>query len=186
FQTGLALALVLALAHLVGVATRTHGARPVRGRRLAPLIAAVLVLPGLAWPYLNGAILQPGSFQELPRYWHTTADWLEKYSPDSRALVVPATAHGIYTWGSPIDEPLDVLADSRWAERDYVPFGSVAFVHLTGDRQLIEDRMSHRKGHFMYSALSRFAANTISRIATISVTRPTGMVKMPLTMANEP
>ncbi|MGW6209995.1 alpha-(1-_3)-arabinofuranosyltransferase domain-containing protein [Streptomyces sp. NPDC055109] len=124
FQTGLALALVLGLAHLVGVATRTHGARPVRGRRLAPLIAAVLVLPGLAWPYLNGAILQPGSFQELPRYWHTTADWLEKYSPDSRALVVPATAHGIYTWGSPIDEPLDVLADSRWAERDYVPFGT--------------------------------------------------------------
>jgi arabinofuranan 3-O-arabinosyltransferase len=84
----------------------------------------VLILPGLAWPYLNGSILQPGSFQELPKYWQTTADWLKKYSPDSRALVVPATAHGIYTWGSPIDEPLDVLADSRWAERDYVPFGT--------------------------------------------------------------
>ncbi|GAA4999780.1 alpha-(1-_3)-arabinofuranosyltransferase [Streptomyces siamensis] len=124
FQTGLALALVLGLAHLVAVAAETRGARPVRGRRFAPLIAAVLVLPGLAWPYLNGSILQPGSFQELPRYWQTTADWLEKYSPDSRALVVPATAHGIYTWGSPIDEPLDVLADSRWAERDYVPFGT--------------------------------------------------------------
>ncbi|MET9404716.1 alpha-(1-_3)-arabinofuranosyltransferase family protein [Streptomyces sp. NPDC002935] len=124
FQTGLALALTLGLAHLVGVAAQTRGARPVRGRRFAPLIAAVLVLPGLAWPYLNGSILQPGSFQELPRYWQTTADWLQKYSPDSRALVVPATAHGIYTWGSPIDEPLDVLADSRWAERDYVPFGT--------------------------------------------------------------
>lgn len=124
FQTGLALALVLGLAHLVGVASETRGARPVRGRRFAPLVAAVLILPGLAWPYLNGSILQPGSFQELPKYWQTTADWLEKYSPDSRALVVPATAHGIYTWGSPIDEPLDVLADSRWAERDYVPFGT--------------------------------------------------------------
>ncbi|MEU8648042.1 MULTISPECIES: gluconokinase [unclassified Streptomyces] len=35
----------------------------------------------------------------------------------------------------------------------------VAFVHLTGDRQLIEDRMSHRKGHFMPTALldSQFA-----------------------------
>ncbi|WP_406177695.1 alpha-(1-_3)-arabinofuranosyltransferase family protein [Streptomyces sp. NBC_00996] len=124
FQTGLALALVLGLAHLVGVASKTRGARPVRGRRFAPLVAAVLILPGLAWPYLNGSILQPGSFQELPKYWQTTADWLKKYSPDSRALVVPATAHGIYTWGSPIDEPLDVLADSRWAERDYVPFGT--------------------------------------------------------------
>ncbi|WP_327435008.1 alpha-(1-_3)-arabinofuranosyltransferase [Streptomyces sp. NBC_01236] len=124
FQTGLALALVLGLAHLVGVASQTRGARPVRGRRFAPLVAAVLILPGLAWPYLNGSILQPGSFQQLPKYWQTTADWLKTYSPDSRALVVPATAHGIYTWGSPIDQPLDVLADSRWAQRNYVPFGT--------------------------------------------------------------
>ncbi|MGW0498499.1 alpha-(1-_3)-arabinofuranosyltransferase domain-containing protein [Streptomyces sp. NPDC003007] len=124
FQTGLALALVLGLAHLVGVAAEPRGARRVRGRRFAPLVAAVLILPGLLWPYLNGSILNPGSFQRLPAYWQATADWLEKYSPDSRALVVPATAHGVYTWGSPIDQPLDVLAESRWAQRDYVPFGT--------------------------------------------------------------
>ncbi|GGO44413.1 alpha-(1-_3)-arabinofuranosyltransferase [Streptomyces lasiicapitis] len=124
FQTGLALALAFGLAHLVGMAARARGARPVRGRRYAPLVAAALVLPGLAWPYLNGSILQPGSFNKLPDYWDATADWLDKYSPDSRALVVPATAHGVYTWGSPIDQPLDVLADSRWAQRDYVPFGT--------------------------------------------------------------
>ncbi|MFF9805745.1 alpha-(1-_3)-arabinofuranosyltransferase family protein [Streptomyces coeruleorubidus] len=124
FQTGLALAFVLGLAHLVGVAAEPRGARPVRGRRFAPLVAAVLILPGLLWPYLNGSILNPGSFQKLPTYWQATADWLEKYSPDSRALVVPATAHGVYSWGSPIDQPLDVLAESRWAQRDYVPFGT--------------------------------------------------------------
>ncbi|MDN3020426.1 alpha-(1-_3)-arabinofuranosyltransferase [Streptomyces sp. S.PB5] len=124
FQTGLALALVLGLAHLVGVATEARGARQVRGRRFAPLVAAVLILPGLMWPYLNGSILSPGSFQEIPKYWSATADWLKKYSPDSRALVVPATAHGIYTWGSTIDQPLDVVAESRWAQRDYVPFGT--------------------------------------------------------------
>ncbi|MEU0215289.1 alpha-(1-_3)-arabinofuranosyltransferase [Streptomyces sp. NPDC006265] len=124
FQTGVALALVLGLAHLVGVAAEPRGARQVRGRRFAPLVAAVLILPGLLWPYLNGSILNPGSFQKLPTYWQATADWLEKYSPDSRALVVPATAHGVYSWGSPIDQPLDVLAESRWAQRDYVPFGT--------------------------------------------------------------
>ncbi|WP_338696201.1 alpha-(1-_3)-arabinofuranosyltransferase family protein [Streptomyces sp. Q6] len=124
FETGLALALVLGLAHLVGIATESRGTRPLRVRGHAPLIAAILILPGLAWPYLNGSILQPGSFQKLPTYWETTADWLHTYSPDSRALVVPATAHGIYTWGSPIDQPLDVLADSRWAQRDFVPFGT--------------------------------------------------------------
>ncbi|MEU9914944.1 alpha-(1-_3)-arabinofuranosyltransferase family protein [Streptomyces sp. NPDC051001] len=124
FQTGLALALVLGLAHLIGVAAETRGARPVRGRRFAPLIAAVLILPGLMWPYLNGSILNPGSFQEIPKYWKATAAWLKDASPDSRALVVPATAHGIYTWGSTIDQPLDVVAESRWAQRDYVPFGT--------------------------------------------------------------
>ncbi|MFP3991172.1 alpha-(1-_3)-arabinofuranosyltransferase family protein [Streptomyces sp. E11-3] len=124
FQTGLALALALGLIHLVAVAAERRGARPVPGRRFMPAIAALLVIPGLALPYVNGSILQPGSFQELPKYWKSTASWLEEYSPDSRALVVPATAHGIYTWGSPIDQPLDVLAESRWAQRDYVPFGT--------------------------------------------------------------
>ncbi|MEU1531000.1 gluconokinase [Streptomyces fagopyri] len=35
----------------------------------------------------------------------------------------------------------------------------VVFVHLTGDRALIEERMSHRQGHFMPTALldSQFA-----------------------------
>ncbi|MEU5222823.1 alpha-(1-_3)-arabinofuranosyltransferase [Streptomyces toyocaensis] len=124
FQTGLALAFVLGLAHLVGVAARARGARRVRGRRFVPPAVAVLVLPGLVWPYLNGSILAPGSFQEIPAYWRATADWLEENSPDSRALVVPATAHGIHTWGSTIDQPLDVVAASRWAQRDYVPFGT--------------------------------------------------------------
>ncbi|MET8679395.1 alpha-(1-_3)-arabinofuranosyltransferase family protein [Streptomyces sp. NPDC004647] len=124
FQPGLALALALGLAHLTAVATEARGTRPLPGRRFAPAVAAVLVLPGLAWPYVNGSILQPGAFEKLPSHWSKAADWMEQHAPDNRALVVPATAHGIYTWGSPIDQPLDVLAESRWAQRDYVPFGT--------------------------------------------------------------
>ncbi|MFK4226811.1 alpha-(1-_3)-arabinofuranosyltransferase family protein [Streptomyces sp. NPDC019890] len=124
FQPGLALALALGLMHLVATASESRGARPLPARRYAPLIAALLVLPGLAWPYVNGTILQPGAFKKLPGQWTQAADWLQKNSPDSRALVVPATAHGIYTWGSPIDQPFDVLGDSRWAQRDFVPFGT--------------------------------------------------------------
>ncbi|MGW7284531.1 alpha-(1-_3)-arabinofuranosyltransferase domain-containing protein [Streptomyces sp. NPDC054847] len=120
FQTGAALALALGLMHLTAVVSLS--AR-VRGRRLVPA-AALLVLPGLCWPYVNGSVLQPGSFQRLPAYWETTADWLADNAAQDRALVVPATAHGIYTWGSPIDQPLDVLARSPWAQRDYVPFGT--------------------------------------------------------------
>ncbi|MFG2222076.1 alpha-(1-_3)-arabinofuranosyltransferase family protein [Streptomyces sp. NPDC048644] len=139
FTPGLALAIVLGLAHLLGTArpfvakgtgighargdTRATPRRP-RMPRLLTLLVAVLTLPALALPFLSGNILQPGAFTKLPAYWQQTADWLKTHSPESRALVVPATAHGIYTWGSPIDQPLDILAASPWAQRDFVPFGT--------------------------------------------------------------
>lgn len=124
FQPGLALALAFGLAHLVGVAARRAGARALPARRLLPGLAALLVLPGLAMPFLKGDILQPGAFERLPRHWQQTADWLREHSPETRAYVTPATAHGIHTWGSPIDNPLHVLAESPWAQRDFVPFGT--------------------------------------------------------------
>ncbi|MFH8571340.1 alpha-(1-_3)-arabinofuranosyltransferase family protein [Streptomyces sp. NPDC017993] len=129
FTPGLALALTLGLAHLLATTGARRGARrraPARRLppRLLPLLTAVLVLPALALPFLTGSILQPGAFTRLPAYWEQTAGWLKSHSPGNRALVVPATAHGIYTWGSPIDEPLDVLATSPWAQRDFVPFGT--------------------------------------------------------------
>ncbi|NGO72735.1 alpha-(1-_3)-arabinofuranosyltransferase domain-containing protein, partial [Streptomyces boncukensis] len=124
FQPGLALALALGIVHLVGVLVSTDGARPLPVRRLLPWVAALVVLPGLLLPYANGDILQTGAFKKLPKHWEQTADWLEEHSPHTRAYVTPATAHGIYTWGSPVDQPLDVLAKSPWAQRDYVPFGT--------------------------------------------------------------
>ncbi|NGN68845.1 DUF3367 domain-containing protein [Streptomyces sp. A7024] len=141
FQPGVALALAFGLAHLTAAAAGRYAtaARPAPGRRLWPVVAGVLVLPGLLLPYVNGDILQPGGFKELPKYWQDTAKWMEEYSPDSRAMVVPATAHGTYTWGKPIDQPLDVLADSRWAQRDYVPFGTPGSQRVTDavDRALM-------------------------------------------------
>ncbi|MFG3257839.1 alpha-(1-_3)-arabinofuranosyltransferase family protein [Streptomyces sp. NPDC048172] len=124
FQPGLALALVLGLIHLTGVALSTRGTRPLPGRRAILWVAVLAVLPGLCLPYANGDILQTGAFKKLPKHWEQTADWLEENSPHTRAYVTPATAHGIYTWGAPIDQPLDVLAKSPWAQRDYVPFGT--------------------------------------------------------------
>ncbi|BDM67569.1 coagulation factor 5/8 type [Streptomyces nigrescens] len=124
FTPGLALALTLGLAHLLAAAGGRHATRRVPARHRLPLLTALLILPALALPFLTGTVLQPGAFKQLPAYWTQTAQWLKAHSPQSRALVVPATAHGIYTWGSPIDDPLDVLARSPWTQRDFVPFGT--------------------------------------------------------------
>jgi arabinofuranan 3-O-arabinosyltransferase len=53
--------------------------------------------------------------------------------------VVPADSHGIYTWGQPIDEPLEPLARSPWVQRNLVPFsgGGVSDL-LNGAEQAIE------------------------------------------------
>jgi arabinofuranan 3-O-arabinosyltransferase len=88
---------------------------------LAPVITVSLV--GLSLPYLTGQILQPGSFTRIPSYWSAVASFLASHSRDQTALVVPADSHGLYTWGDPIDEPLEPLASSPWAERSLVPYG---------------------------------------------------------------
>jgi arabinofuranan 3-O-arabinosyltransferase len=88
---------------------------------LAPVITVSLV--GLSLPYLTGQILQPGSFTRIPGYWSAAASFLASHSRDQTALVVPSDSHGLYTWGDPIDEPLEPLASSPWAERGLVPYG---------------------------------------------------------------
>jgi arabinofuranan 3-O-arabinosyltransferase len=122
-----ALALALGIAHALGPASRRAlpalggSRRMAAGVALAPVIA--LSLAGLALPYLTGQVLQPGSFTSVPRYWYQVAGFLAAHSPNQTALVVPGDSHGIYLWGDPIDEPLEPLASSPWAERSLVPYG---------------------------------------------------------------
>lgn len=104
---------------------------------IAPLAALALV--GLAVPQLSGKILQPGSFTQVPGYWSQAAAFLAANSPRQTALVVPADAHGVYLWGDPIDDPLEPLASSPWAERALVPYGGAGSqVFLDTAEQAVE------------------------------------------------
>ncbi len=85
--------------------------------------AVAAVLAGLALPLLTGQVLQPSAFSQVPAYWHQVADFLAARSANQTALVVPAASHGTYIWGDSIDDPLEPLARSPWAERGLVPYG---------------------------------------------------------------
>ena len=133
-EPALALVLALGIAHVV-----CCGVWPLAAARRVSCVAAVVVLAGLALPYLNGKALQPGSFSQVPSYWQQAASWLASHHETETTLVVPADSHGIYTWGQPIDEPLEPLARSPWVQRNLVPFsgGGVSDL-LNGAEQAIE------------------------------------------------
>ena len=133
-EPALAVVLALGIAHVLA-----RGVWPMPAARRIACAAAVVVLAGLALPYLNGKVLQPGSFSQVPSYWQQAATWLASHSQTETTLVVPADSHGIYTWGQPIDEPLEPLARSPWVQRNLVPFsgGGVSDL-LNGAEQAIE------------------------------------------------
>ncbi len=145
FEPIVAFGLVFGLAHGLA-ALRERVAVPARHERLATpvlrlgsALLGIAVLVGLALPYASGQVLQPGAFSAVPSYWQDVANYLGHNSPTAPAMVVPADSHGIYTWGTPVDEPLEPLATSPWVQRDQVPFSSAgATAMLTAAEQAME------------------------------------------------
>jgi len=123
----IAAVLALGLAHAAADWLGSARGEPVTPARQARTMVARavtgVILIGLTLPYVSGRILNPGPFAAVPRYWSQAAAFLAERSPRNPALVVPADSHGDYLWGDPIDDPLEALATSPWAERGLVPYG---------------------------------------------------------------
>ncbi|WP_278261128.1 alpha-(1-_3)-arabinofuranosyltransferase [Nocardia sp. AG03] len=125
------LPLVLGLAHLLGrVALPASAplrrwvsafAHPERDRLVAVaalILAALTLATSLAW---TGRLAPRGAYDEVPKYWTDTAQWLADHAADTRALIVPGAPFGSQIWGLTRDEPLQALAETPWAVRDSVP-----------------------------------------------------------------
>ncbi len=126
-EPAVAAVLALGVAHALVLRTRrTAIISDPANRTLWHLLAApviALVLLGLAYPYVTGQVLNPGSFKSVPGYWYQAAAFIKKHSPNAPALVVPAAAHGTFLWGESEDEPLEPLASSPWVTQGLVPYG---------------------------------------------------------------
>jgi arabinofuranan 3-O-arabinosyltransferase len=58
----------------------------------------------------------------VPRYWRDAADFLAK-QPLSRTLLTPSSSFADYTWGRPLDEPLQSFGRSPWVSSSIFPGG---------------------------------------------------------------
>ncbi len=114
----------------LGIAHSLYKASHWRPRRVGRVVwrigvgaVTIAVLASLATPYLMGRGVNNYSFASIPSYWYKVADYLDQNSPRNTALVLPASSHGEYVWGWSVDQPLEALARSPWANDQAVPFG---------------------------------------------------------------
>ncbi len=126
-EPAIGLVLALGIAHALNRVPR--GITPFQWRWTAGTFV-VLVLVALAVPYLMGRAAQTESYPAIPKYWSQAADYLARNAPTTTALVVPASAHGQYIWGWPLDQPLEALARSPWVDREVTPFGGPASTRM--------------------------------------------------------
>lgn len=136
----LRLPLALGVGYLAQAALNRRGRAGLGHAAVTGLV--VLVLVG-AWPLATGSALKGRTYDSIPTYWQDAADWLADNSPEGRALVVPASSFGIYSWGRSQDEPLQALGESPWAVRDAVPLSSAGNIRWL---DAVEERLESGRG----------------------------------------
>ena len=87
-------------------------------------IVAVLAVFLAAIPFWKAQLYPAGGFSAIPSYWTQTANWLDAHQGQEASLLVPGTPSAEYTWGKPLNEPLQVLGDTSFTARSLIPLGS--------------------------------------------------------------
>ncbi len=144
FDAVLRLPLLLAACHaMASIAVPLRGRFASLPRESALRGITVVALLGVASPLLLGLGVPRGGYNDVPRYWTQTADFLEMHEGDGRALLVPGSPFADYLWGSTGDEPLQALAHSPWAVRNAIPLAPPGGIRYL---DALQDRFRHGTG----------------------------------------
>lgn len=128
----LGVGLAVALAR-IGSAVQRSRTRVRAGTWLAVSIVGLAVVA----PGVSGAVAPRGSFTATAEPWEDAGAYLSARADQGRALVVPASSFGEYTWGRTIDEPIRPLTVADYAVRDAVPLtpaGTIRFLDAVEQR----------------------------------------------------
>ena len=115
--------LMLGLAHFLSV-VRFRPVQQLPGAPYAARALALVAIAAAAAPAVAGVLPQPGAFRAIPQHWRATAAWLDQQPGTGRTLVVPGSASASFVWGTPRDDPMQMLSHRPWTVRDHVPLGS--------------------------------------------------------------
>lgn len=137
-------------------------------------LIGVIGVVGASLPIVTADLSPTRSTVEIPGYWGEAAQWLAADAARSDnsqdgaggdgggvALLAPGSSFGSYLWGSPRDEPMQVLADSRWAVRNAIPLAPEGNIRLL---DAIEERLATGVGS---SGLAPYLAR--AGVATVVV-----------------
>ncbi|GGO69484.1 alpha-(1-_3)-arabinofuranosyltransferase domain-containing protein [Nocardioides deserti] len=135
FDPIIRLPLVLGLAFVVermltALREQPDAPRADRVNRRVLVAAAVVAVVGCAAPAVQGRVQPAGATLGVPEYWHEAADYVAAESSGGTALLVPGSPFGEYLWGDTADEPMQWLADSRWAVRNVIPLTPPATIRM--------------------------------------------------------
>jgi arabinofuranan 3-O-arabinosyltransferase len=142
------LPMALGFAHAVSlVVARASYRSRVRARPsgLTPAIviaAATALLLLSAQPLFDRDLRKPG-WDQVPKAWYQTADYLAAHSDGRRALVLPGSSFGQQNWGWTIDEPIQGVARTAWVARSQVPLVPGQTIRFLDS---IEDRIQDGRG----------------------------------------
>ena len=154
FDVVVRLPLVIGFVHIVTVGTAEFAARQTRPLRWTPGVGvaalAIAALVGSTVPAWSAQLPNSRSLLNIPVYWKESSDWLARNSDGQRALLVPASSFGTYSWGTTNDDPLQPLARSPWAVRNAIPLAQPGNIRTL---DAIESRFSDARGS---AALARY------------------------------
>ncbi|WP_131102037.1 alpha-(1-_3)-arabinofuranosyltransferase [Streptomonospora litoralis] len=118
------------------------GSPPGRLYRTAAGACALAVAATLT-PVATVGVATPGGFERIPGYWYEATRWLDSHNRTGMTMAVPGSARGEYTWGRPMDEPMQPLMETAWTNHQIIPWGSAGVSRL---QQEIDRRISSGRG----------------------------------------
>ncbi|QXC60393.1 DUF3367 domain-containing protein [Aquihabitans sp. G128] len=166
--------LAIGVTHLLAVGKLPSWTRVGRSAR-APRIALLAMVLAVFLPvarYQQAGLSPDGSFEQIPTYWKQAVKWVDANGDSRRTLLVPSSSFGEYTWGRPLDEPIQGLSNEAWAGRNIIPLGGSGPTRLLDelDRRLVNRELGTGTAELLARMGVRYLVvrNDLDRARTLS------------------